>query len=82
MAKDKLGREALEELRELHKAHAYFKHATRALELYNNLWKSQRITEKGLDREKNYEINLETGIIREAPKVEIPEITEDGTKGN
>jgi len=82
VAKDKLGREDLEELKELTKAYRYFKHATRSLELYNNLWKNQKLREKKLDGSKGYEINLDTGVIKVVGAENKETLEVDGTKGN
>jgi hypothetical protein len=80
VAKDRLSKVDLDEIRKRVEFQNFFKFATTAISFYNDMWKTQKVAEKGLDTNANYEINLETGLIKVVETPKELEIKEDGTK--
>lgn len=76
MAKNRLSSEDLKNLNWMSEIYRRLRFETKAIELYLDLWKNERLTAKGIDTNEEHEINLETGVIRAVAK---PEKTpEDG----
>jgi len=83
VAKDRLNREDLIQLNWMSEIKRRLAFEHKAVEVYLELWKNEKLTEKKIDTQIPHEINLETGIIRMAEDTRRkPKIEEDGTKGN
>ena len=77
MAKNKLSREDLDELRERVKVFNAQKLICAAIELHNKVWIDKKIQEKGFSPGAFYELNMKTGHFIEKTKAEEKEYLED-----